>query len=731
MKTFQKKKAVLGFVGLLIHENAHQCFLSKENPQCAVDYSSVENAAITLMKMVENAVASSFIKQSVIDVLSWCCSISSELSQHNAGRSTLMNLPRGAESILDMFKMVGSVAQLIKLIDATINVLLAKCPDECMTVLFDASRNGSHFNWIWLHIAITFPGSIVDHLFTVGAAQFRAYVDDFKVKERTQVSAAVLAGIHEDYNMKLSSLSDVFNFLTRRSNTELEKVVSRMIKDSLDSSAKDGVFENLDFVFFFKLVTCSVETLRCLIRQNADAATPSNFFRGIRQLMSVDQRLVLSSMPYMEFAKQMVRALDVQSLSVVFSCIMEMALDPLIFSQFEHQDPGVCRAIREKIVLVVDEIVNLIVRAAHSKQNLSIVDYPPAAEFASGKRLQFVIDAAISSPPWAGSVIRYLHAVSIIYGEAKAAEIICRFIVGCVEAQSLSALCAFLTTIVPYYPNVMRTAYESLTNIMKVVDTEKDVAKSSILRVLNNIRVLLEWEQTAEDSLQLKYFRLYPDATFGELYTNLLYEVLNTAEDCIAANEMQMAMDLVLAVSRLIEVTAPYTAQFKEGSPNRSVKMQIRHAYKLMLQLAALQRIALSMVCREHDIAISVFEEYRTTIFVFVYQQLNPLLRGYNNLFLLSFLTSCVQDAKALFGDSDDLVAWKYESEERASKLAEIEEAQEESFLKAIEAMPLGRRPNQLAHSGIIGKGARHLQKVDPPSVRWLVVIVQELVAVS
>ncbi|WKY13529.1 hypothetical protein Q1695_004401 [Nippostrongylus brasiliensis] len=710
------RNAILGYVGLLIHENAHQCFSKQENPQYCVDYSSVETAAITLMRMVEDTVTTSFVERSVLEVLSWCCSTASELSQQNAGRLAVMNTPRAPESLLELFKMVASIAQLIKLIDSTINVLLAKCPDECMTVLFDASRHGNHFNWIWLHIASTFPGSIVDHLFTVGADQFKAYVEDIKMKERNQVSAAILAGIHEDYNVKFISLSEVFNFLTRRSNTELEKVVSRMIKDSLDSNPKDGVFENLNFVFFFKLVTCSVDTLRFLITQNSDAATPANFFRGIRQLMSVDQRLVLSTLPYMDFAKQMVRALDVHSLSLVFSCVMQMALDPLIFSQFEHQDPGVCRAIREKIIIVVEEIVALIVRMAHSKANLSPIEYPPIGEFAAGKKLQFLVDAAISSPLWAGPIIRYLHAVSVSYGEAKAGEIVARFIVACCQPDSLSALIAFLTTIVPFFCNVMRTAYESLAKIMRKVDEERGTGRSSVLIVLNNLRILLEWEQSNDQPINVRHFGLYPDAAIGVMYTDLFYAVLNESEKSVENGEVQIAMDLILAVSRLIEVTAPYPPPRREDLPGRLVKMQVRYAYKMMLQLAAMQRIALSMVSREHEMAISVFEEFRNTIFAFVYKQFSPQLRGYEKLFLVSFLTSCIQDASNLFGDSDDLVAWKYELTERVDKLNEVEEAQKESFLDAIQSMPLGKRPDQLAHSGVIGKGARHLQKVSLPT---------------
>ncbi|KAJ1361868.1 hypothetical protein KIN20_021235, partial [Parelaphostrongylus tenuis] len=219
---------------------------------------------------------------------------------------------------------------------------------------------------------------------------------------------------------------------------------------------------------------------------------------------------------------------------------------------------------------------------------------------------------------------------SINYGEEKTAEIICRFIVGCHEEQSLSALCAFLLTVVPYYPDVMLSAYKSLIDVTMKVNQETKLGRSSVLRVLNNLRVLLTWEATADELSYLKWFRLYPDAALGELYTSLFHVVLRDAEESIESGEVGIALDLVLAVSRLIDATAPN---------HRLVKMQIRYVYKLVLQLAALQRIALSMVCAVNmKRQFRCLREYRTTIFSFIHQRFDPALRGYEKLFLLSFL---------------------------------------------------------------------------------------------
>jgi len=59
--------------------------------------------------------------------------------------------------------------------------------------------------------------------------------------------------------------------------------------------------------------------------------TVLNIYRGIRQLQSLDKRILLSSMPYFDFILQIIHALDARSLALALKAIVRIAFDPNVF----------------------------------------------------------------------------------------------------------------------------------------------------------------------------------------------------------------------------------------------------------------------------------------------------------------------------------------------------------------------------------------------------------------
>ncbi|CAB3397457.1 unnamed protein product [Caenorhabditis bovis] len=616
--------AVYSFVGLLIHESAHTTFNKRENPQQTTSCVALRDATIKIMDWFQKFANDSRSTRALSEILTWVCSLCAELSVHNSGRPSVMKTTNGPDIVLKSFQSCESIAKLMSLLDVIIHSMLEIDPDTCMKVLFDASRHGPHFNWVWLHIAMTFPGTIVKHLLRNGAQQFRIYAEDTASRKAAKAPPNVLNVLHMEYQAKFLAISDVFNFLMRKRNPELQEVVTAMITKSLDSkfNEKTGLYDDLSFAFFFKLVTFSMETLRILITSNQTLVTPWNAIRAFRQIATVEKSTILTTLQYVDFMKKVVEVIDPDTHGLVFQMLNTIIYDKRMFAG----------------------------RANCPSQ------HPAVKAFAHSDKLQFIIDAIPDNVDRSSSIIRHLHAIAISFGEMKASEITFRFLltIDFSEPKYMYVLMAYISTTAPFFPTFMDYMYREMDALKTLVEfgfpDDSDKWKFH-LNLLNNLRVLFEWDAASEDSSPIAFLRVYPGETIGELLNTILADSILIANEGIDNNNPEKALTVFRMVTKLIEAVCSVNSN-KHG---RKFLTNLSNWYKLMSQLSILLKMSLFLISREVPQGITVFEEMRTSFLIFLYNDhLDSQLTKFVPIFTNLFVLSCFSDSERLFGETID-----------------------------------------------------------------------------
>ncbi|CAD6198692.1 unnamed protein product [Caenorhabditis auriculariae] len=641
------------------------------------------------------------------ELLTWSCGLTSELSMHNSGRPCALQAGPGAENLLEVFMSCEPIAALIRITDLCVQFLIDRVPENCMKMLFEASRHGAHFNWVWLHIVRSFPSLIAEHLLATGAEQFKIYVEDIALKKKShQTQPQVISTIHSEYQTKFLAISDVFNFLMRKRSPELQDLVTNMLKESLncDLDPETKAFSNLSLTFFLKLVTCSMETLRLLVTQNLSLVTPQNLVRAVRQVLSVDQSIVLANQPsYKDFLQKVVEVIDANTHGTVFETLVRFVFDQDVYKGFNRSERDIeeYQFMRGGAYNVLNSMVGRITRIAHSPgTDLCPSEHPSILAFSHGPKLQFLIDSMYQNTTSSTLLIRHLHAVAIAFGEMKAAEIVLRILMTTPEdkPQFLYLFTAFLTSTAKFFPNIMEIFYKEMFALKMMVENDMDLAPEGQnemrANLARNVRILLDWESMADD--------FHPITFLGSKMVPKALEVF------------RLGYRLISAVFAINSPKPKY---------HRKVLMEISVLYRLLSKLAMFLQLALSVIGREHDQGICVFEETRSAILIFLYgNHLHQQMLPFVPLFIELFVSLCFQNAHSLFGETVDLRAEHLDDiPANLTKNDEFKQLEEgPSTIAALRKLRLNDSAAKMAHSGTLtarnGRLKRKFDGVDEES---------------
>ncbi|GMS80221.1 hypothetical protein PENTCL1PPCAC_2396, partial [Pristionchus entomophagus] len=728
------RSAVHNYIGLLIHESAHQYFVQRESGgNGPTNYTSVEDATVNLIDMVENHLLAKWNQSTTLEVLAWGCNLACELHINNHRRpcAVQMQAHTKAEQFLALVKQSRAVGRLLLLLNGIIELLLKKCPDECLNLLFDVSRYGADFNWMWLQISDKFPEMIVSRLFDIGRQSFSEYVKLHEDNARSSMNPALFKQVCEDWQTKIQSFSYLFTFLTFKKHSQLKDAFANLIETGFSTDPPpfghtSSYPESLSLLFVLRVVIDSPPLINYVVTHNVKFMAPSYFIRLAHHVFSLPHGCMSTN--FIADMDQLSTQLDLESTGILMENMLRVAFDSSAFSGFNALSDSAVPILRQGVLRVLSRCVDNLVRFVHKNQNVD--GCTAIVSFSSGDKLQELIDWSLLHPLGRPPLLQYLHAISIAFGLHKGAEIVARFIMRAKDEQELGVMLSFLTSVHPFFPSIMTSVYEGFHVFRQYFydeEKKKDINYRDSFSWLNSLRVLMIWETRAIEKDICKYIGFYPGEKLGDILTDILSRCIERMrEDVETGDRVDLAARLS-DVTRLIDATG-YTQQqavdlLNSGTTVHCPVLSIRSLSKCAHQLATILRFSLFLfVDGERGIsdkeALYVNDQLRNVINKLIHEELTPEQSDiFNKIYVSSFAHGLIQESQTLFKDSVDITVYKLPSIDPWSSWSV-------SLLDEIRSLSLSQSVASLAHSGQIipPKGRNRIQPINDSDGLRLVV---------
>uniref|UniRef100_A0A1I7YGW3 HECT domain-containing protein n=1 Tax=Steinernema glaseri TaxID=37863 RepID=A0A1I7YGW3_9BILA len=642
----------LEFLCQLAHESVHFTLLNRES-RTKNDMSNVDEALHTIVKDIRAIVDGRRCITRCLELLGILCNFFAELCRLNHRRPTLQQMY--VEGIMDALKAVPTVKLVLDLLDHVLTYLLEEQAEACTQTLIAASTHGFHFEWVWFHVVLTFPSSIVQHLLWQGMKDFRSYIETVTQCGQMQ-NASIFAKQHEEYLTKFTAIKDVLVFLAKKLSAELKSCALKMIKQNLEDQISEKVPEDLSVLFMIRLIAYSRDILDFLINDIVKLVNYRNALNATRMVLQIDRKFVLlPNQTYGQFFGLVVQALSNTELSKLI-----VKLTPIAYG--EHADNlggNMNTIVSDGAGEILDEIANAALAKVHMDTGSRvIVDCNVLRRYADdGNFLQKAIEMMFTKEKSRVFHMKVLHALCLDNTNSipvnMTSEVIMRCLCTAKDHQELTILVSFLETVVPFNVDCLKKAIATKGGRRErksLMSDAPDFTQKDALWI-RNLKTLMEWERGAADDQVLKYIGAVMLENMGQIIGDIFSWTLDELSEAYERREDPKTVEEVISTVRLVTSFI--------STANHAAYLRNKDTYQIIAKTAGILALILRFIEMDRSELIDAYQSFLECVVKFFLPL--PARMDQRTQLIIHLLSEVFEMSAELFGSCRDMGAWDEE----------------------------------------------------------------------